>query len=150
MLYQLLLHHPYHPVISRPEVFDNGLDLMEFRIRLHIQGVFVVHFNGRCPIDRERARERFVVMREDLLLTSASKDTSSGLVSWCFSVVVDCSSQLVRLLTTHELLPMLHTLCSKQLRRAACLNLSHGDFCIRIKKESTTLSQRERHGRALT
>lgn len=75
------------------------------------------------------------------------RDTSSGLVSWCFSVVVDL------MLTTHELLPMQHPLCSKQLRTAACLNLSHGDFCIRTKNEtatfigSTTLSQRERHGR---
>lgn len=55
------------PCVSRPEVVE------EFRLRLHIRGVFVVHFNGRCPIDRERARQRFVVMCEDLLLTSASK-----------------------------------------------------------------------------
>lgn len=73
MLYQLLLHHPYHPVVSRPEIFDIGLDLMKVHTILHIQGVFVVHLPTAAYRLRERERESFMVMCEDLLLTSASK-----------------------------------------------------------------------------
>lgn len=37
-MFDQLLHHPYHPVVSTPEVFDIVLDLMEFCIRSHIWG----------------------------------------------------------------------------------------------------------------